>query len=127
MRNTSKVVLALIFGSMAASAGAGSVPSSWFGDAELTVKVGEEVDLPLEANPTTGYTWMVKALPANLILESGEYEQSADCPQGTVACDGTYTYRFIGQKSGKGKLVLIYGHPWDQSSWETKEVEVQVN
>lgn len=127
MNSPLRLLLGLALGAGAITAMAGPVSSEVASaPGSLAGELGKGVDLALEANPTTGYSWMVKRLPASLILESGDYGQSQDCPPGAVGCGGTFTYRFIGQKVGQDKLVLIYGRPWDKDSWETKEIQVQI-
>ncbi|GLW36212.1 protease inhibitor I42 family protein [Pectobacterium actinidiae] len=87
---------------------------------------GKEVKLSLEANPTTGYSWMLESLPSELILVSSAYQQSKDCKEGMVGCGGEQTFYFIGKKSGKGTLTLIYGQPFDKSTWKEHKVSVEI-
>ena len=135
MKKLSSLVAVLGFAWMAtASAASGiSSPSLVFspvrGDddnAPLTVQVGQEAVLTLDANPTTGYTWMVKSLPDIVILEAASYDEDTITP-GMVGAGTTYTYRFIGQHGGRGTLELIYGRPWDSGSWQTRRIEIDAN
>ncbi|MDX6916137.1 protease inhibitor I42 family protein [Pectobacterium carotovorum] len=87
---------------------------------------GKEVRLSLEANPTTGYSWMLESLPSELIFVSSRYQQSKECKEGMVGCGGEQTFYFIGKASGKGTLKLIYGQPFDKSTWEEHKVNVEI-
>lgn len=91
----------------------------------LNAQVGKLAHISLEANPTTGYTWMVKQLPSNLILIDGHYQEDPH-KEGMVGGGGHYTYTFIGQHAGTAKLQLIYGQSFDKSSWKTRTITVHV-
>ncbi|WP_241613709.1 protease inhibitor I42 family protein [Rosenbergiella epipactidis] len=87
---------------------------------------GKEVKITLDSNPSTGYSWMLKKLPNELIFVSSGYEQSKDCKDGAVGCPGKETFYFIAQKSGSDKMVLIHGQPFNKSSWEESTVSVNI-
>nr|WP_224555346.1 protease inhibitor I42 family protein [Pectobacterium versatile] len=44
-----------------------------------------------------------------------------------VGCGGEQTFYFIGTGSGKGTLKLIYGQPFNKSTWEEHEFNVDIN
>jgi len=54
-----------------------------------SVKNGERFDITLRSYPSTGYTWMLRTLPASLMLVSAGYRQSADCKAGVTGCGVT--------------------------------------
>ena len=87
---------------------------------------GKEVQYSVESNPSTGYGWMIKSLPEELVFVSSDYQQSAECGKGAVGCSGTTVFTFIAQKRGKGKLTLIHGRAFDKTSWEEKTVSVNI-
>lgn len=87
---------------------------------------GNEVNFSVENNPTTGYSWMIKSLPSELIFVSSSYEQSKECENGAVGCSGKVTFNFIAQKSGKSELKLIHGQSFDKESWEEMTVKVNI-
>lgn len=87
---------------------------------------GKEISFSVESNPTTGYGWMIKSLPAELIFVSNSYEQSKDCGEGAVGCSGKETFNFIAQKSGTGELKLIYGQSFDKGSWKETTVKIDI-
>lgn len=93
----------------------------------LTAQAGKTVKLSLNANPTTGYSWMIDSLPQNLIFVSNEYHQSADCPKDAVGCHGEEVFYFIARNPGESTLKLIYGRPFDKSDWQEKAVKVVID
>lgn len=92
----------------------------------LQGEVGKYVKLSLDANPTTGYSWMIKSLPAGLIFVSDVYQQSQECKKGMVGCGGEDVFHFIAEKPGESTLTLIYGQPFSQSGWKEKTIRVVI-
>ncbi|MCS3403259.1 protease inhibitor I42 family protein [Pantoea sp. B566] len=119
--STAKMVMASMMMVMAVSSVASEKVT------EIEGKQGKEVSFSVESNPTTGYSWMIKRLPEQLMLVSSSYEQSADCKKGAVGCSGKETFTFIAQKPGKGELNLIHGQAFDKSSWKETIVKVNIN
>ena len=105
----------------ALSAVAGQVPSS------LKGVTGTPVPLVLDANPSTGYQWMVSGLPRGLLLIPGDYAQSSDCKPGVVGCGGQQTFYLLAEKPLSSTLKLIYGRSFDKSSWQEKNVRVDIS
>ncbi len=60
--------------------------------ATIEMKVGEQVSLELEGNPTTGYSWQITAIDPAVLAPAGEpgYESSSDAD----GAGGVYTFRF---------------------------------
>lgn len=87
---------------------------------------GKEMHFSVESTPSTGYSWMIKSLPEELVFVSRDYEQSKDCKNGAVGCSGKDTFTFIAQKPGKGELKLINGQAFDKTSWEEKTITVKI-
>ncbi len=92
----------------------------------LKGQVGKEVHISVEGNPSTGYSWMLKNLPQQLVFVSSEYQQSKDCKTGMVGCAGTQNFVFIAQKPGKGELTLTHGRVWDNKSWQDSVILVDI-
>lgn len=88
---------------------------------------GKPVALTLDANPTTGYQWMVSRLPQGLLLIPGDYTQSSDCKPGMVGCGGQQTFYLLAEKPGISTLKLIYGRTFDKTSWQEKSIRVEIS
>ena len=78
----------------------------------IEVTVGQELEVILEANPTTGYTWAV-AEPAEeqIIRQRGEIEFVPASK--ALGAGGVQIIRFEVVGAGQTTLKLIYHRPWE--------------
>lgn len=80
---------------------------------------GSTLELSLDANPTTGFSWQLDELPTGLALV-GEptYVALNDVPGGTLrtGAGGTQRWRFKADdgEQGDGTLRLSYRRPWEK-------------
>ena len=80
----------------------------------LKVKVGEQIVVVLEGNPSTGYIWEAKDLDASMIQQVGETEfKSSNSNPGFAGAGGTLTLKFRALKVGTTSLTLVYHRPWE--------------
>jgi inhibitor of cysteine peptidase len=87
---------------------------------EVTLDVGDRVDVQLDANPTTGYRWELAPLPDGIVLVSSDFEE----PGGSlVGAPGTQTFVFDAVAAGSGILRLEYIRPFDDLPVADKIVE----
>jgi predicted secreted protein len=71
----------------------------------VTLSQGQELQVSLEGNPTTGFTWEAQGLPA-ILEQKGDPEYARG---GTaVGAGGVYTFTFTGTQAGDGQLTMIY-------------------
>ena len=96
---------------------AGAANHEFTAPTQKTVQAGEIFTLELPANPTTGYGWIIRTMPAQIALLDMSYQPAADCNDKT-GCRGTTTLRFKAVKTGKGALKLQYARPWEPLSNE---------
>jgi inhibitor of cysteine peptidase len=80
--------------------------------AVVEVKVGEQVSVVLEGNPTTGYAWQVTAIDPAVLAPVGEpdYESSSDAD----GAGGVYTFHFDIVGAGETEVVLQYFPSWEE-------------
>jgi inhibitor of cysteine peptidase len=78
----------------------------------IDVKVGGEIVIELEGNPSTGYTWETKDMDVSLLQQVGETAFKSSNP-GLIGSGGTLTLTFKALKTGKATLTLIYHRPWE--------------
>jgi inhibitor of cysteine peptidase len=73
---------------------------------QVTLRTGDTLQVALEANPTTGYTWVVaQADPAILQLAGDpEFQPASEL----MGAGGTTTYRFTTVGAGETTLQLVY-------------------
>ena len=93
---------------------------------EITVGVGEEFEVRLESNVTTGYAWRVAELPDAIALVSSEYEEP---DTSLVGAGGVEVFVFEGVAEGSGELRLEYVRSFDDppEPAETADFQVQVD
>lgn len=115
-----------------AACGSDPKPLTLAKDADGTsvqVTVGQALEISLEGNPTTGYSWEVKESGEPTLKAQGEpaYVQS-ETGVTLVGGGGTYTFRFVGAEVGTAMLELIYHRSWekDVAPLETFTLEVTV-
>ena len=78
------------------------------------VKVGEQIVVVLEGNPSTGYIWEAKDLDASMIQQVGETEfKSSNSNPGFAGAGGTLTLKFRALKVGTTSMTLVYHRPWE--------------
>jgi|GEM_PF-6988266 len=87
----------------------------------------QTVDINLDGNPTTGYTWEYIIDIDGIIKEdSNEYNQK-NANSGLVGTGGTYTWKFSSLKEGTAKITFKYLRPWEKESTKTKTYICTVN
>jgi formylglycine-generating enzyme required for sulfatase activity/predicted secreted protein len=89
---------------------------------EVTTVVGEEFEISLESNPTTGYSWsLVEDLPDWLELVGTTYVAT---DPGMVGGGGTQTWTFRATGSGSATLTFQYIQPWVGAPAEVRVYQV---
>ncbi|MGB7877414.1 MAG: protease inhibitor I42 family protein [Ilumatobacteraceae bacterium] len=87
---------------------------------EVSLGVGDQLDVRLESNPTTGYSWELGPLPDGLQLVSSDFEE----PGGSlVGASGTQLFVFDVVGPGNGILRFEYVRVFDDPVVAEKIVE----
>ena len=85
--------------------------------------VGEEFDIRLPSNPSTGYQWQVAALDEKVVRlvdtrwepqVGGEEVADGSPPARAVGVGGTSVLTFVGVADGRGVIRLVYVRPWEK-------------
>ena len=93
--------------------------------ASMTVTAGEEFDIRLPANPTTGFRWQVGSLDENIVrLVDSRYERTAPDPLGA---GGTTVFTFVGVEKGRGNISLVYVRPWEKGVAPARTADYSVD
>lgn len=97
------------------------------GDCGSTVELntGDSLELVLEGNPTTGYTWETESNDPAVIQPAGEPEFTPDSE--AIGSGGTYSFRFTAVANGEDTLKLIYHRTFEKNVPEIKSCEVTIN
>jgi inhibitor of cysteine peptidase len=98
-------------------------------DTSVQIKVGQVLEISLEGNPTTGYSWEAKESNGPALEPQGEPDYvQAETGSTLVGGGGTYTLRYAGTEAGTARLELIYHRSWetDVAPLETFTLDVTV-
>ena len=127
-----KIVALALTGVLAAVAGAGCAASVVLLDggdsgSEVQVGIGQTLDVKLESNPSTGYSWQVVEVP-DVLEQVGEAAFATEADGDVVGAAGTETLQFTALGAGTGTLLLEYRRPWetDAAAEEVFEITVTV-
>jgi inhibitor of cysteine peptidase len=85
---------------------------------------GQMLVITLEANPTTGYTWEVAELNANVLRQLGTIEFHPDSNK--IGSGGVQTLRLEAVNVGQTYLKLVYHRPWEKDVEPLKNFSLQV-
>jgi inhibitor of cysteine peptidase len=89
----------------------------------VVVRVGEEVELSLPENPTTGFSWELSPgadAPYRLRREW------FDATQGRVGAGGTRHWQFEATNVGQGTIALSYRRAWESATAPTRTFALHV-
>lgn len=95
-------------------------------DAGMTVhlKPGDTLEIALQGNPTTGYTWEVAPGSGDLLGQVGEPKFKADTS--ALGSGGIMTLQFKAVKQGTGPLRLIYHRTFEPGVAPLESFEVTI-
>jgi inhibitor of cysteine peptidase len=79
---------------------------------QVEVKVGKQIVIKLDGNPSTGYTWEAKDLDTTMFEQVGDPAFASSNPS-LVGSGGTLTLTFKALKAGTAMLTLVYHRPWE--------------
>ncbi len=90
----------------------------------IELHIGDELEVTLPANPTTGFQWEVSAVDTSILRSIGKpkFEPSNDA----VGSGGQVTLRFKAVEVGQTGLKLIYHRPFEKDVLPAKTFEVTV-
>ena len=77
----------------------------------VSLQVGDTLQITLEGNPSAGYSWSTAGLDTSILQASGE---PAFQPAGSaLGAGGTITSRFLAAGQGQTTLKMIYSRPFE--------------
>lgn len=88
------------------------------------LNVGDTLDLVLDGNPSTGFTWEVGFYAQPIVKPLGEPEYQPG--SNLLGAGGTYTFQFRAIGEGQTKITMIYHRPFAKDSTDIKTCEVTV-
>jgi len=93
-------------------------------DDEVALNAGDQLDVTLESNPTTGYVWETQSLDVAVLQQVGEAEFTADGE--AIGAGGKETLHFVALAPGHTQLQLVYHRPWETSEPPLKTFDLTV-
>jgi len=93
----------------------------------VELKVGQVLEITLEANPTTGFGWQVLEVEGAVVEQQGEkaYKQR-ETDGRRVGVGGWETFTFKAAKAGTADLRLVYRRSWEKDVEPAKTFAVKV-
>ena len=70
--------------------------------------------IEMEGNPTTGYSWVYKMSPENIIREVSNTYIADQTQNNRVGSGGKFVFTFEAVTRGEAELVFSYLRPWEE-------------
>ena len=121
------VVFLAAHGVVAGQVGAGGatvITEQTRGDVNL--KLGAVLEVRLEANHTTGYSWVAAPVANPVLMRQGAARYEEHASGGRAGTGGVEVWRFKAMKAGKQGLQFEYRRPWEKGSPPAKMVTFSV-
>ena len=96
-------------------------------DETLTTKVGTDIIVRLESNPTTGYSWRTAEFEPGIIEKVSNEYQPYNTTGNVVGSGGTEIWIFKAIKKGKITITFEYVRPWEKDIPPVKEKTYLIN
>ena len=98
-------------------------------DKTVNLLIGETVDLHLESNPTTGYSWNSLQLPDGKIVKQTHHAYQGPSESGQthllVGAGGVEHWKFLAMAEGKTALDLIYRRGWEEPQETDQKLSIR--
>jgi inhibitor of cysteine peptidase len=85
---------------------------------------GEPIQIVLEGNPTTGFTWMVDDLDPKVVVATGTptFAPSSDA----LGAGGKFTFNFVALTRGQTNMRVIYIRPSEKGRAPEKTFAIMI-
>ena len=91
------------------------------------VETGSKLEIRLEGNPTTGYSWQISALTGSSVVQNGSVEYLPEAHiLPLVGSGGTFVVRLQAKQAGKSTIKLDYLRPWEKGRAPADRFSVNV-
>ena len=88
---------------------------------------GNELILDLDANPTTGYSWVITSAPEQFASDYDNYVQD-EAEEDMTGVGGTQEYHIVALNDGTGTMTLEYKQDWDGGESDgTYELKLEIS
>jgi inhibitor of cysteine peptidase len=120
---------ALLVAAVGCAANASSGPLALTASADgssQTLSTGQQMQITLESNPSTGYRWAVDGTVPPQLTQDGDAKYLAP-KAGAVGAAGTEVWTFTGATAGQGTLKLKYWRSFEPTATPAKTFTVTVD
>jgi inhibitor of cysteine peptidase len=93
---------------------------------QVSLRVGAVLEVRLEANHTTGYSWIAAPVANPVLMRQGATKYEEHASGGKVGVGGVEVWRFKAVKAGKQGLEFDYRRPWEKGAPPAKMVTFSV-
>jgi inhibitor of cysteine peptidase len=93
---------------------------------DVSLKVGTVLEVRLEANHTTGYSWVAAPMMNPALERQGKATYQENATGGKAGVGGVEVWRFKAMKAGKQGLQFEYRRPWEKGAPAAKIVTFSV-
>ena len=90
----------------------------------VRAKKGEAIQIVLEGNPTTGYTWMVDDVDPKIVAATGA--PSFEPASTAVGAGGKFTLNFVALEHGQTNMRVIYIRPSERGRAPEKTFAIMI-
>lgn len=80
----------------------------------IEVSTGEDIDIELNGNPTTGYQWQIDGAESPVIRQVSEPEFKP--VSNAIGAGGKVTLKFKATNIGKAGIKLVYKRSWEKTT-----------
>jgi predicted secreted protein len=94
---------------------------------QVSLKVGAVLEVRLEANHTTGYSWIAAPVANPVLMRQGAAKYEEHPAGGKAGVGGVEVWRFKAMKVGKQGLQFEYRRPWEKGAPAAKTVTYSVS
>jgi inhibitor of cysteine peptidase len=92
----------------------------------VALKTGAVLEVRLESNRTTGYSWIAAPVANPVLMLQGRAAYQENAAGGKAGVGGVEVWRFKAVKAGKQGLQFEYRRPWEKGSPPAKVVTFAV-
>jgi predicted secreted protein len=93
----------------------------------MEVSLNQIFQITREENPSTGFTYFKEEVSNGLkLLKSETIKSESAVKRHLYGSPGYHIWTLKATRVGKQSVVLYYGQEWDETTWETKTVNVYV-
>jgi predicted secreted protein len=90
----------------------------------LIAMVGDEIEITLRENATTGYVWQVAHVDSGLEPSGDEFRMAGAPAQ--VGAGGVHIFRYRVARDGAARVLMRCVRPWDPASDESARFVLDV-